>query len=103
MVELLTTMLELEGCQVTTFLGDQEAALDAVRREKPDVLLMDLFLGDCDGLKLIDQVRKLPGGGQVRIIVVSGSERSAECLEIGADAFLEKPFMPEELYAALHA
>jgi DNA-binding response OmpR family regulator len=39
----------------------------------------------------------------VRIIVVSGSERSSDCLAGGADVFLEKPFMPEELYAALHA
>jgi CheY-like chemotaxis protein len=101
MVALLKTLLGMEGYQVATLLDKTGNILDNIRHEKPDVLLMDIFLGDNNGLNVIRQIRESADMKALKIIMVSGIDKAEECLEAGANAFLLKPYMPDDLFELL--
>jgi CheY-like chemotaxis protein len=101
MISLLKTLLGMEGYQVATLLDQSGDILDNIRKEKPDVLLMDIFLGDRNGLELVRQIRQEPDLAKLRIIMASGIDKAEECRDVGADDFLLKPYMPEDLFRKL--
>ncbi len=101
MVSLLKTMLGMEGYQVSTLLDKTGDILDNIRSEKPDVLLIDIFLGDRNGMDVVRQIRETPDLKGLKVVMVSGIDKSDECLEAGANAFLLKPYMPQELFDLL--
>jgi CheY-like chemotaxis protein len=101
MVALLKTLLGMEGHQVATLLDKTGDILENIRNEKPDVLLIDIFLGDRNGLDVVRQIRQTADLQDLRIVMVSGIDKSEECLAAGANAFLLKPYMPEELLEIL--
>jgi DNA-binding response OmpR family regulator len=101
MVALLKTLLKMEGYQVATLLDQPGDLLENVRREKPDVLLIDIYLGDRNGLDVVRQIREMSDMKDLRIIMASGIDKTAECLAAGADYFLLKPYMPNELFEKL--
>jgi CheY-like chemotaxis protein len=103
MVSLLKTLLGMEGYQVVTLLDKTGEILDNIRKEKPDVLLMDIFLGDQNGLDVARKIRKTEGIMDLKIVMVSGIDKRSECLAAGANAFLLKPYMPEELFEIIRA
>ncbi len=96
MVSLLQTLLKLEGFQVLTAETRPQEVLKAVQREHPDVLLLDVHLADGSGLDVVRQIRAHSSNGP-RVIMISGSDVREQCLSAGADAFLLKPFMPDDL------
>lgn len=78
-------------------------ALTAVQSGRFDAILLDLGLPDCEGGELLPRLRSL---SDLPIIVVSGrgSERDKiEALDLGADDFVAKPFLPGELLARIRA
>ncbi|HET9427761.1 MAG TPA: response regulator transcription factor [Allosphingosinicella sp.] len=78
-------------------------ALEAMRAGGVDAVLLDLGLPDCDGRELLCRIRNL---SDLPILVVSGrpAERDRiEALDLGADDFVPKPFLPGELLARLRA
>ncbi|MGD0611721.1 MAG: response regulator [Anaerolineales bacterium] len=103
MVSLLKTLLGMEGFQVATLMDQKGDPLETIRREKPDVVLLDIYLGDRNGLELLRQIRLSPDLKKVRVLMTSGIDRTEECLSAGADGFLLKPFMPEDLIHKLNA
>ncbi len=103
MVSLLKTLLNLEGYQVSTLLDKPGDILKNVREASPDFLLLDVYLGDRNGVDIVRQIRKDPGLKDIRIIMVSGLDKTEECLAAGADKFLLKPYMPSELFDILSA
>ena len=103
MVALLKTLLNMEGYHVSTLLDKSGDILENVHLAKPDVLLLDINLGDQNGLDILRQIRKLPVFNRVRIIMVSGVDKREECLAAGADVFLLKPYMPNDLLGILRA
>jgi DNA-binding response OmpR family regulator/HPt (histidine-containing phosphotransfer) domain-containing protein len=65
-----------------------------------DLLFLDLFLPDGDGRQLLAEVRRDPATANLLVVVLSGADSDlakAECLALGADAFLTKPFEPSSL------
>ncbi len=100
MVTLLKTLLKMEGFEVVSLDTDADV-VEAVRRERPDVLLMDVHLSDQNGLDVLESLRKAEGAGRVRVVMTSGLNVEQECLDRGADDFLLKPFMPDHLIAIL--
>jgi len=100
MVSLLKTLLKMEGFEV---LGlDLDADIPAaIRREKPDALFMDLHLGGQSGMEILEAIRKNKDLANVRVVMTSGLDMMEECIRRGADAFLLKPFMPDDLIQAL--
>jgi CheY-like chemotaxis protein len=101
MVSLLKTLLGMEGYQVTSLWDKKGDILDNIRKEKPDILLIDIFLGDRNGLDIVRQIRATPDLVSLRIIMASGIDKTEECLAAGADVFLLKPYLPEDLYKKL--
>lgn len=79
------------------------AALDAFRQSTFDAVLLDLSLPDLDGSELIRFIRD---HSDVPILVVSGrvaEQNRVDTLDLGADDFIPKPFMPRELLARIRA
>ncbi len=95
-VSLLRILLELDGYAVTVCSAPGEV-LGAVSRDSPDIVLMDVFLTGGNGLDLLRKMRATPGMERVPVIMTSGMELSQECTQAGADAFLLKPYPPEQL------
>jgi DNA-binding response OmpR family regulator len=103
MVALLKTLLGMEGFQVATLLDQTGDILENIRSAKPDILLIDIFLGDRNGLDIVRQIRQMPDLNTIRIIMASGIDKTEECLAAGANDFLLKPYMPNELFEKLRA
>ena len=100
MVNLLKTLLKMEGFEVVALDADSDV-VKAVRANCPDVLLMDVHLVQQNGLDILDSMRRTDQACQARIVMISGSNLQEECLKHGADGFLLKPFMPDDLIQML--
>lgn len=100
MVSLLTTLLKMEGFDVFALDASMDVAAE-VEKQKPDALFMDVHLGGQSGMNILEKIRKNRKNNSVRIIMTSGMNMKDECMTRGADAFLLKPFMPDDLINAL--
>jgi DNA-binding response OmpR family regulator len=99
MVELLATVLKGEGHEVETYT-DGRAALARVLEEPPELLLLDLMMPDLDGFELLKLLRLDSRGRHVVVLIVSartGHRAQLETLQLGANAYIYKPFSPREL------
>ncbi len=100
MVSLLTTLLKMEGHQVIV-LDTQADVLHVVAQEQPDILLMDVHLGGQNGMDIVEAIRKETSNSGIKIVMTSGLDMREECLRCGANHFLLKPFMPDDLLQLL--
>ena len=81
-----------------------QAALDAVRQRRADLVVLDLGLPDIDGLEVIRRIRD--SGAMLPIIVLSSRDNEAAkvtALDLGADDYVTKPFGIDELLARVRA
>lgn len=100
MVSLLKILLEMDGFDVVNIsLGDQ--LIEKARAEKPDLILMDVFLSDADGKEILVELRGTQDIADLRVIMTSGMDLADQCMDAGADAFLLKPYTPEQLMKAI--
>jgi len=91
-------LLRARGYDVFSAMSGR-AALDAVEREKPDLLVLDLGLPDLDGVEVCRQVRQ-SSGLPILVLSARGAERDkVNALDAGADDYVTKPFGTEELLA----
>jgi CheY-like chemotaxis protein len=100
MVSLLTTLLHMEGFEVVTLDLDDDVSA-AVAREHPDSLLMDVHLGGQNGMEIVKNIRQDPANRNINIVMTSGLNMKEECLKRGANHFILKPFMPDDLLKLL--
>lgn len=100
MVTLLKTLLGMEGYQVDALSIDDDV-FEAVRKDRPDVLLMDVHLPHANGLDVLTQLRNSEETKDVRVVMTSGLNLELECKYHGADDFLLKPYMPDDLLTIL--
>jgi len=100
MVTLLTTLLDMEGYQVVA-LSVNDDIFDAVRNDRPDVLLLDVHLPHTNGLDILDQLREDDATRDLKVVMTSGLNLELECKNHGADDFLLKPYMPDDLLSIL--
>jgi CheY-like chemotaxis protein len=96
MVTLLTTLLDMEGYQVVALSVDDDV-YDAVRNDRPDILLLDVHLPQVNGLDVLDQLRENDETRDVKVVMTSGLNLELECKNHGANDFLLKPYMPDDL------
>ncbi|PYQ57101.1 MAG: hypothetical protein DMF53_23605, partial [Acidobacteria bacterium] len=83
-------------------VADGEAALRAIARRRPDLVLTDVMMPNLDGFGLLKALREDPERAAIPVILLSaraGEEARVEGLEAGADDYLIKPFSARELLA----
>jgi signal transduction histidine kinase len=83
-------------------VGDGNAALEAIRRDRPDLLITDLIMPRLDGLELLKVIRADSALRTLPIVVLTERgelDSRIEGLDAGADDYLVKPFSPRELRA----
>jgi len=100
MVSLLKTLLTMEGFEVLAVDVKSDVPA-AVKREKPDALFMDVHLGGQSGMEVLEAIRKNQDLANLRVVMTSGLDMQEESIRRGANAFLLKPFMPDDLIKLL--
>lgn len=95
--------LEVEGYRVTV-APDGRSGLAAVRRDPPDLLVLDLMLPDLDGTRVLKSLRQDGFAGPVLLLTARGEESDkVRGLRLGADDYVTKPFGLLELLARVEA
>lgn len=96
----------LSANYVVEAVADGEQALQAVRRERPDLILADIMMPRLDGLSFLKLLRNDESLRDVPVVLLSaraGEEAHVEGLDAGADDYLVKPFSARELLARIGA
>jgi two-component system KDP operon response regulator KdpE len=102
MVSFMRMNLELEGCRVSSAANGREA-LERVREEMPDVVLLDIMMPGLDGFETLKRLRQF---SQVPVLVLTAKddeEDRVRGLELGADDYIGKPFSQRELVSRIRA
>jgi len=104
-VRLIKAYLERAGYLVMSAY-DGETALHILRRDHPDLLVLDLMLPDRDGWDLTRLIRANPNLAEIPVIMLTARVEDSDKivgLEIGADDYITKPFNPREVVARVRA
>ena len=92
--------LRLSGYQVITTTSGEES-LELIQSEKPDLLVLDIFMPGIDGFEVLRRLRTV---SELPVIMMSShSSASGQGLSLGASNFLAKPFRPYELVQRITA
>jgi DNA-binding response OmpR family regulator len=104
MIDLVRLILGRKGYDVIGANGGIEG-LDAVRRERPDIILLDLMMPDMDGWEVYQQIKADPDLKQIPVVVVTAKAQSIDKvlgLHIAkVDDYITKPFGPQELLESI--
>ena len=103
--EVIRYNLEREGFRCLCSHDGQEA-LEVLRRELPDLVVLDLMLPGMDGLEICRRMKSDPVTSPIRIAMVTAKGEESDVvvgLELGADDYVVKPFSPKELVARIRA
>ena len=104
--ELLAMGLGYNGFDVER-VATARAALDAVEKRRPELIVLDVMLPDLDGFEVARRIRMAEGAGaQVPIIFLTARDATADKIEglrIGSDDYVTKPFSIEELIERVKA
>lgn len=96
---IVKRMLELEGYTVWA-ANDGQAALDLYRREKPQLVILDVSMPLKDGVTVCDEIRR--GDDRGLILILTGQKKETDKgtgLSVGAGGYLTKPFGGKEFIA----
>jgi len=102
---LVKRLLEVDGYDVLEGENGYQA-IDLARRERPDLLLVDLLMPEMDGYQAIAEIRKDLSLVSLPVIVLTAEGSSGveqRVLELGADDYLVKPFEPDVLLSRVRA
>jgi len=105
LLELVRYNLTKEGFAVDC-VGSGEEALKAVRRQAPDLIVLDLMLPAVDGLEVCRRLKGDPKTRDVPIIMLTAKSEESDMiagLDRGADDYIAKPFSPRVLTARIKA
>lgn len=88
----------------TCFAADSVAAISEARRERPDLILLDLGLPGGDGFVVLERLRMNTNLGMIPVVVVSARDHHGNeprALEAGARAYVQKPWDDDELLSLI--
>ncbi|MFH1046129.1 MAG: response regulator [Candidatus Omnitrophota bacterium] len=103
LVEMLSIRLEASGYKVIA-AGDGQEGFDKARSENPDLIILDLMLPKMDGYKVCALLKKDARYKKIPIILFTAKAQDEDRKlgqEVGADAYLAKPFEPSLLLETL--
>lgn len=101
--QLIAINLELEGFEVHEAVDGLDA-LDKARALDPDVVTLDVMMPGLDGIATARRLRTDPATSRARIVLISARTRPADVErgeDAGADAYVTKPFDPDEVVDAV--
>ncbi|MBC8160289.1 MAG: response regulator transcription factor [Roseiflexaceae bacterium] len=102
LVQFMRMNLEIEGCRVIS-APDGREALDKVREDMPDVVLLDIMMPGMDGYETLRRLRTF---SQVPVLILTAKDSEdnrIQGLELGADDYISKPFGHRELVSRIRA
>lgn len=103
-VWVLQFSLEAEG--YTTYVANNGVqALAEITEHRPNLMVLDIMMPTMDGWGVLEEMLKLPVEERPRVVIVSALSSlrdRAKAAELGADAYVPKPFNVDELLAVLH-
>ena len=102
MVRFVRMNLELEGYKVTE-AGDGMEALEKVRDQLPDLVLLDVMMPEMDGFETLERLREISTVPVIMLTVKGDEEDRIRGLDLGADDYVTKPFSPHELASRIRA
>ena len=102
MIRFIRMNLELEGYRVTEATNGLEA-LDRVREDLPDLVVMDVQMPEMDGFEALKHIRQVSTVPVIMLTVKADEEDKVRGLELGADDYVTKPFSPRELSSRIKA
>jgi DNA-binding response OmpR family regulator len=103
LADLIVMLLQLDGFQAEAAYAGQQA-LDAVERDKPAAIVLDVMMPDVDGFAVLRHVRSDDRLADVAVLMLSArvdEETREQCLAAGADAYITKPAEPQHLTSEL--
>jgi DNA-binding response OmpR family regulator len=101
----LQFLMEHEGYEVRT-VADGEAALQALREFRPDLVLLDVMMPRRNGYEICRVVRSTPELEGIKVVMLTAKGRDIDAekgLALGADSYVTKPFATKELVAKVKA
>ena len=99
---LLGELLRMEGYQVVALgsIEPEDAVLGQLLEQEPDLVFLDVNIHGKETFRFVRKLRSSKEG--IRVLMSSGMPLESESLTVGADGFLLKPFMPDELLEKVH-
>ena len=98
-VHILDFSLGMEGYEVITAL-DGEQALEKVKSEKPDLIVLDIMMPKLDGYEVCKNIKSSAETQHIPVILLSAKGRNVDQklgFDVGADDYITKPFSPRKL------
>jgi len=83
---------------------DGPGALESVRQQRPDVVLLDMMMPGMDGMQVLDHLKRNPGSGSIPVVMVTAKSEDRDVLagyESGADYYITKPFTARQILYAV--
>ena len=100
---VLRLALETEGFEVVAEAADGLEAIEAVKREKPDGVILDPAMPRMDGFDAMDEIRRVSPSTKIVVVTASGKAMMAEAAGRGADFFVDKTVAARELPLVLRS
>lgn len=101
--DVLRMLLEFRGHEVLT-ADDGSRGFATARRQSPDVIVLDLMMPVMDGFTALEALRGDERTAEIPVVILSAlgsTEVRQRCHDLGARAFLQKPYNPEDLLRAV--
>ena len=102
MVRFIQLNLEHDGFQVISAYNGREA-LDQVRSQLPNLVLLDVMMPDLDGFEVLKRIRDHSSVPVIMLTAKGEEDDRVRGLELGADDYITKPFSPRELVSRVRA
>jgi two-component system KDP operon response regulator KdpE len=102
MVRFIQLNLEQDGFQVVTAYNGAEA-LEQVRTQLPDLILLDIMMPDINGFDVLKKIREVNTVPVIMLTAKGEEDDRIQGLELGADDYITKPFSPRELVSRIRA
>lgn len=103
LLKMVTAILKDDGFENIVFASSVKEGTSVAKSERPDLAILDVMLPDGDGFSMMEQIRSFT---DVPIIFLTAKDEAADKLAglgLGADDYIIKPFMAQELLLRVHA
>lgn len=103
LLKMVTTILKDDGFEHIILASSVKEGVEAAKKEKPDLAVLDIMLPDGDGFSLMRQIRSFT---DVPVIFLTAKDEAVDKLAglgLGADDYIAKPFLPQEFVLRVYA